>query len=53
MPAALQMAVLMSDHLDEMAAPLVPLRVQRAMLDALAAVARRRGYQSEPSPPLE
>ena len=53
MPAALQMAVLMSDHLDEMAAPLVPLRVQRAMLDALAAIARRRGYRSEPPPPLD
>jgi quercetin dioxygenase-like cupin family protein len=43
MPAPLQMAVLMKDHLDEMAAPLVPLAVQRAALTALAALGRRRG----------
>jgi len=48
MPAALQMAVLMNDHLDEMAAPVLPLAVQRASLNALAAIGRRRGYRPEP-----
>jgi hypothetical protein len=52
-PPALQMAVLVSGHLDEMAAPVVPLVVQRAMLNALAAIGGRRGYRfrtSSPSP---
>ncbi len=48
MPPALQMAVLMSGHLDEMAAPVVPLAVQRAIVDPLAAIGRRRGYRSGP-----
>ena len=47
MPAPLQMAVLMNDHLDEMAAPVVPQAVQRAIVGRLAAIGRRRGYRSE------
>jgi quercetin dioxygenase-like cupin family protein len=44
MPPALQMAVLMSGHLDEMCAPVIPQAVQTAIVEALAAVGRRRGY---------
>ena len=53
MPAALQMAVLMKDRLDETAAPVIPLALQRAMLDAAAAIGRRRGYRSVPDVPLD
>jgi quercetin dioxygenase-like cupin family protein len=47
MPAPLQMAVLMKGHLDEMCAPGIPRAVQAAIVDALAAVGRRRGYRAE------
>jgi quercetin dioxygenase-like cupin family protein len=46
MPSPLQMAVIMRDHLDETCAPLIPLDVQRALVNALAAIGRRRGYRS-------
>jgi quercetin dioxygenase-like cupin family protein len=47
MPAPLQMAVLISGHLDEMCAPVIPRSVQSAIVEALAAVGRRRGYRAE------
>jgi quercetin dioxygenase-like cupin family protein len=47
MPAPLQMAVLMKGHLDEMCAPVIPLAVQTVIVDALAAIGRRRGYRAE------
>jgi quercetin dioxygenase-like cupin family protein len=46
MPAPLQMAVLMHDHLEETCAPAIPIGIQRAIIGSLAAVGRRRGYRS-------
>jgi Cupin domain len=45
MPAPLQMAVLLHDHLEETCAPAIPLAVQRAIVGGLAAIGRRRGYR--------
>jgi quercetin dioxygenase-like cupin family protein len=47
MPPPLQMAVLMNGHLDEICAPVIPQAVQAVVVDALAAVGRRRGYRAE------
>ena len=47
MPAPLQMAVLLRDHLDETCAPVLPMVAQRALVGGLAAIGRRRGYRSE------
>ncbi len=46
MPAPLQMAVLMHDHLEETCAPAIPIAIQRAIVGSLAAIGRRRGYGS-------
>jgi hypothetical protein len=46
MPNPLQLAVLMRDHLEETCAPIIPIRVQPAIIGALAAIGRRRGYRS-------
>jgi quercetin dioxygenase-like cupin family protein len=46
MPPPLQMAVLLDDHLDETCMPVIPFGVQRALVAALAAIGRRRGYRS-------
>ena len=45
MPAPLQIAVLLEDHLEETCAPAVPIAIQRAVVGSLAAVGRRRGYR--------
>ena len=53
MPAPLQMAVLMHDHLEETCAPAIPIAMQRAILGGLAAIGRRRGYRSADAFPAD
>jgi hypothetical protein len=49
MPNPLQLSVLMRDHLEETCAPIIPIRVQPAIIGALAAIGRRAAT-GQPTP---